>query len=355
MTDIHPYTPFLKLKQNEIMALKELDPVLRESIIPFFDFPKGKDENEKSFKNHANKKSKQIEKHLGKNYQIYLDTFDTNDIIVDGIHSYEYLLSEFSSLDVIPVIGLDRTENHCQSILSAKANGKNCSDILALRILPEDFKSYTAIEVDIEESLCDLLAFFNKIDLIFDCRVCTNLDSSTIANDINQFAEQFALQYPLNKIIVTGSSIPSNIAEICPPLSEKSIERNEVFIFYQVMKDYGLKYSLVPGDYTTVSPDYSDIELDERMIQARTTSKLIYGHDTIHHIWRGGSLKTNGYDQYNAHILALTKRSFYRGQHFSWADSIFNQKKNGFKGFGPGPMIKYTINAHIAFMLKVGI
>ena len=46
------YIPFLKLKSNEILAIKELEAELQEEITPFFDFPQKKENfTEDTFKN----------------------------------------------------------------------------------------------------------------------------------------------------------------------------------------------------------------------------------------------------------------------------------------------------------------
>ena len=45
------YTPFLKLKSNEIMAFKELEASLKVACVPFFDIPKDDQLSEDEFKN----------------------------------------------------------------------------------------------------------------------------------------------------------------------------------------------------------------------------------------------------------------------------------------------------------------
>ena len=47
------YVPFLKLKSNEIMAVKELEDDLRQELTPFFDFPYKKERTEEDFKRNA--------------------------------------------------------------------------------------------------------------------------------------------------------------------------------------------------------------------------------------------------------------------------------------------------------------
>ena len=44
------YTPFLKLKSNEIMAFKELEASLKVACVPFFDIPKDDQLSEDEFK-----------------------------------------------------------------------------------------------------------------------------------------------------------------------------------------------------------------------------------------------------------------------------------------------------------------
>ena len=169
------------------------------------------------------------------------------------------------------------------------------------------------------------------------------------------FIEKFVQNFPVNKVIITGSSIPSIISEICPPQNQRTCLRKEIEIFLIVKNAYRLEPRLIFGDYTVVSPEYSDIEIQAELMRSVMTSKLIYSHDHSHTIWRGTSLKMEGEKQYNEHLAVLISLPIFRGFAFSWADNEFYKKSSLYSGFSAGSMIKHTINAHMEFMITRGI
>ena len=205
------YVPFLKLKSNEIMAVKELDDKLRKSITPFFDFPYKKDLTEKEFKNKANKELHRIANHISDIPYFYLDNYDVNsNLIVEGRNNYAHLLDIFADFPAIPVISIDRTPEHIQAVCDAKNSGVLDTNIIALRFVPEDFENYLVVEEDIKEKLGDAIDKFDDIHLVLDCRICSNQDIDSLASNIINFVERFSNEYSVDKVIVAGSSIPAS-------------------------------------------------------------------------------------------------------------------------------------------------
>lgn len=355
MSNTQSYIPFLKLKQNEIMALKELHPTSITKVSPFFDFPMGKDDTPSKFRDYSKAKAKQIKAHLGENFQCYIDDYDTTEFEIEGSHSYSILLQEFSTCSVIPVTGLDRTEEHTQSIIESVRSNLISSNVFAYRIQLEDIQSYEAIEDEIEESTAELSEVFNFIDLVIDLRVSLNHDVNATAANATTFIRSFVNNFPVRKVIIAGSSISSIITEICPPQTNRENKRKEVEIFLAIRNSYQLEPELIFADYTVISPEYSDTTMEPELIRSVMTSKLIYSHDHSHTIWRGTAMRMEGEKQYNEHAQALISSPIYRGAQFSWADGEFFIKSSLLSGFSAGSMLKHTINAHIEFMIKIGI
>ena len=209
------YIPFLKLKPNEIMAVKELDADLRQVLTPFFDFPYKKDRTEDDFKKIAGKRFRSIKKHLEDIPYFYLDNYDVNSsLTVDGNNSYAYLLSIFEDLPVVPVISIDRSDEHIQVVCEAKDSDGLKSNRIALRFVEEDFENFAVVEDEIKERLNDTLERFSNLDLILDCRICSKQNPSVVISNMTNFVNDFAKAYEISEIIVTGSSIPPSIGEI---------------------------------------------------------------------------------------------------------------------------------------------
>lgn len=358
MKKLH-YTPFLKLKQNEIMALKELSPVIKDKVVPFFDFSLGrKEENPKTFDQTTKKVAKQLQAHFGGDKAIYIDTYDVQDQIVSGIHSYLYLLNSLNTMDLIPVTGVDRTAEHQQAIIDYMASKPKTDQVIAFRVVTEDFVSYGAIKDEIEDALSALLNdLFTQIDLIIDCRIVHHFEQSDIDTTVQQitnFITLFTKDYPVKKVIVSGSSIPVMLGEICKTNSYLRLKRNEILIHQAVAERLKDVHQIEYGDYTTVSPEFMQPNLQATLNGA---SKLIYADGLHQHIWRGVKLQGPPYKayQFNDHIKAMINLAptIYRGNTYSWADQKFYDTQNQKSGYSAGSIIKPIINAHISYMSQI--
>lgn len=103
------YTPFLKLKANEVGAFANLADEVSDNIVPFFDLPMKKALTAATFRTMVDKSARKMEKNLGNDRPFFLDNFDIPDAItVGGKPNYSYVAAAFSKLTFIPVIGLNR-------------------------------------------------------------------------------------------------------------------------------------------------------------------------------------------------------------------------------------------------------
>lgn len=352
------YIPFLKLKSNEILAIKELEAELQEEITPFFDFPRKDVFTEDTFKKTTETMVRSVKRHLGNISCFYLDNFDIDsNLEIDGINNYAYLLESFSDCPIIPVVSIDRCEGHIDAVYDAKNSDVIDSEVFALRLVPEDFENFDVIADDIDDMIGDVFETFDDIDLIFDCRVCLgqNRYLDNLALNIINFAKKFSALYPIRKLIVTGSSIPASIREIIGVESEVELQRAELRIFNFVGMEISELYNIVIGDYGMVSPNYSDLDIIPEAMQNVTAPKILYAFDDYHYIIRGGALKTHPrrFAQYFDLAEILVSKNFFRGRNYSFGDRFLEEKSYGRGNYvTPASIIKPTVNAHITYMLK---
>lgn len=343
------YVPFLKCKQNEIHALAELDVGILDGIAPFFDYPKKQEQDSAKISDVSiYRLVKKFKKHLSGLSEFYFDIYDLdNKAKVNGVQLYTFLLNSFSEFPLIPVVSIDRDDTHQESVIQAKNSNILSSETVAFRITPEDFQNYDVVHSDIIDMLEPVFLLFDSVDIIFDCRVSSGLDAGKTSQEIHNFALRFLKDYPVRRLIISGSSIPASAADILPSNSEAYIERNEIEI-YRNTKNLGAA-NYVFGDYTTVSPDYSDPIPNEQM-QGRITAKLIYSYNSYHYFIRGGALKTKGRDQYYDLAASLCSKSFFRSPSYSPGDSYFDEKS---RRIGDqcyvNTVIKPAINSHMTY------
>lgn len=348
------YIPFLKLKSNEIIAINELNTSVLNKITPFFDYPRSsKLPTNAQFEQTTKRLSKSLLKHIGLDKELYFDNFDLiDDLNINGVHNYYFFLQSLSDHNIIPVLGIDRTDKHSLAVEQALNDQHISSNVIAFRILPQDFDNYAVFQGEIEETLEDVIEKFENIDLIFDCRLCTTLNPEKTAKDIVQFAEKFINDYETRRIIVTGSSIPASIGEILHTNSSCAIDRNELNIFKKVQGEKE-ELNFIFGDYTTVSPYYSDFNIDPKILQNIIAAKISYSFDDKHYFIRGGSIKANGLQQYSTLADDLCNKPFYRGSSYSTGDNYFEAKKlKQGNNCTPSTIIKPSVVSHITYMVN---
>ncbi|RCK25860.1 beta family protein [Thalassospira lucentensis] len=346
------YVPFLKLKQGEIFAVKELRDDIRTQITPFFDFARRENQQDGDFLASLGRDMTSVERNLSDVRELYLDNFDVVDREIGGIDSYQLILAECPLEKTIPVVGIDRSLAHNNAVVTARTDFGLTSDTVALRVLPDDFQDFYAVEDELSELLNNILAYFDRIDLVFDCRVCRELNAVVVGARINEFWERFGEHYPIRKVIVTGSSIPASIAEIVPVNSMSNVVRNELAIHQGVDQSAGFG-ELFIGDYSVVSPNYSDVDIEPEILLNIMAPKMLYTYDGHHYCIRGGALRTHPreYSQYNDFSEIIVNQPFYRGAAYSFGDQFIADKANGLGArVTPSTVLRPTINSHVTYM-----
>lgn len=344
------YIPFLKAKQNELKAMSELAPEVKKAICPCFDFPRKKEYNPALLVSTADRIAESIKRNWGTAAEFYFDDRDlAQQLKVNGKDQYAYILEALNGMPVIPVVALGRT-NHNAAVAQLKRNGRIGSPVVAFRIEPEDFEDFESVAEQIEYDLKASFDEFDEIDLIADCQVCTGLNVSDTGQQIARFSKKFCGAYNVRRVIVTGSSIPPSSRDILDTNSNCTLPRRELAIIRKA-RDFS-DVDLVAGDYATVSPFYSDLDLDPRIMQSFMTARLAYTFKGFHYFIRGSSVKSAGYKQYFDLAHTLCVQSFFRGPTYSLGDRYLHEKSRRLgKNCTPGAVIKPSVVAHITYMV----
>lgn len=350
------YVPFLKLKTNEVGALKELPTELKAGITPFFDIPRKKEGlTEIQYCSLVTKGARSIEKHLKGFECFFLDNFDIDDAIkVAGDDNYAFVIECFSKLRFIPVVGLDRTARHNQIVLDARSNGKIASTQVALRLQPIDCEEFDLIKDELLDLTTRCLERFERLILIIDNRVFLGSDIAKRTNELLAFIPKCMQYVPFEKLVITGSSIPASIGELVGTNDHGEKERFEINVsraVFGAIKDE----RIFLGDYTVVSPLYSDFDLPPEMMRNVTAPKIAYSFEHAHYFFRGASLGSHprGNLQYNDLAAKLIAMPFYRFPPYSYGDYYFDEKAKGLGALvTPSSIVKPTINAHMTYMCR---
>jgi T4 beta protein len=345
------YVPFLKAKRGELTAMGELAPGVKQAICPFFDFPRKKpDYSAEAYAATARSIATSLKKHWGADAEFYFDDLDIAQTFkVEGEHQYAYVLKVLQDLRVIPVVALDRIK-HNDAVVQLKRDGEIASATVAFRAEQSDFEDFEANEDQIDYDLANVFKQFEAIDLVLDCRLCTGINVLETAQQIVTFAKRFCAAYDkVRRVIVTGSSLPASIRDVLSVDSTEVVARRELAIISKARDLSDIE--LVAGDYTTVSPFYSDADLDPKIMPNVMTPRLIYPFRQSYYIMRGVSMKSGGYEQYVDLTLELCGQDFFRPGYSTGEDYFYEKSQRIGKNAMNGTVVKPSVVAHITYMV----
>jgi hypothetical protein len=346
------YIPFLKAKRGELTAMGDLAPDVKQAICPFFDFPRRAKYDPTTYAEATQKIATSLRKHWGADAEFYFDDFDIEQkLTVSGEHQYAFILKAIQDLQVIPVVALNRTK-HNDAVAKLKRGGEITSSTVAFRAEQYEFENFENSEDQIDYDLVSVFGEFEEIDLILDCRLCTGKTVSETGQQIATFVQKFCAAYDkVRRVIITGSSIPASTRDILRTNSNCTVPRRELSIIKRA-REFS-EIDLVPGDYTTVSPFYSDADLDPMIMQKVMTARLIYTFEGFHYFIRGSSVGSDGYEQYFGLAHTLCGQNFFRGPAYSLGDQYLHQKSRCLgKKCMPAIVVKPSVVAHITFMVR---
>ncbi|HIB4638990.1 TPA: beta family protein [Klebsiella quasipneumoniae subsp. similipneumoniae] len=355
------YIPFLKAKSNETQALEELykkDATIFTQITPFFDIPR--ESNNQTMENVLNKahsfKKRLDNKALFKNMEFYIDNYDLDDeILIDGVEQYEYILSLFRDYLYIPVIGINRLEKHNKSVYdSLSINGGK----LAIRLVAEDIESYKITKMHLLKMMAIIRTLkVEQLHLIIDLRYIQPTDIKRLTDMAEYFILNVNKDFHFDKCIISASSIPANISSLLETYQRKSFTRAEWKIWDTLVNEKKIG-NIIYGDYGIVSPDYSDIDLDPKLFRKVSAPKVFYTYKNNMFCVRGGSFQNDerGNGQYYDIATIIHDQKFFRATTFSYGEqyvydrSSYSPKKPD-KAGNLSSWIKAMLTSHIKFVL----
>jgi len=351
------YTPFLKLKQNELQAIGELSPDVVHSLRPLYDVPRtSKNLTDKNIIERIQKGAKELKK-LNNKYPgipFYLDNYDLDDtILLNGHSQYGHIIRSFHEFNPIPIAALNRVPEHNEfAIQYAKEHSK----IIAVRLQKQDIESFKLSEKELREIWKHLDPGAIDIHVLLDFRHLTDVEGAELIS--KKFLSSFKGKFHASLMCMTGSPIPANITELVATGASTSIDRPEFKLWSALKKEEGFN-ELIYGDYGVISPEYSDAELDPRILRQVSTPKVFYSYGGSFFVSRGYSLDKhpNGNGQFFTIADEIVEKSFYRKSAYSFGDKyVFDRSylspQKPLKAGSQGSWIKAMTAAHITFISR---
>ena len=344
------YSPFLKSKRSEGLALQRLAPDVRESIFPLIDLAAPTTEKQK--KNpaaHVKNIVKDLSRYLNLFERVMVDSseMDANIRTPDGVHP---ILAATRALDsenvsVVPMTGLDRDQDHLKAVTDAiKEVGGSA---VGIRIDPYDLETPTATARRLEDMLSKRFGELQFV-LVYDLRTVFGADINTLTSRVLVLDEKVSHDSE-ELTIVSGSGLPQRIVEAVPTKSSNYIARVERQIWSELRKSISKGRTVVFGDYATVTPDY--VELDFALIYKQMGPKVIYALDEEWFVTRGGSFERHpdGRNQYYSLAKEVIRLEDFPGEDYCFGDGFIGEKAKHIGTPGsPASWVIASINRHIS-------
>lgn len=323
------YTPIVKGKLNDLMALGKLSTATRNLIKPMIEvMPIDK---KSSMDNHLFKIADYIIKHVPLG-DIYLDFYglkaDSKASTGEPAILAGYNLLKMMGRVVTPTYGFHRDDSIWPAF---KDICKLFNQGFCFRIDIDDIDdAYQSEETwsQILEKSSTIGLMPSNIDLMIDLRDVRIKDEKEL-NEIHEKVIDFLSITPkynhYRSIIVAGSSAMKTLSDkpAIPKDGIGSVTRNELKIWAKLQQDVPESIVLIFGDYGVIHPDFSD---QSPKGFKNTNAKIRYTNGNKIDYYRGHCLRNPviDYGQYHELASQITSSKSYCKKEFSFGDKYIH-------------------------------
>ncbi len=343
------YTPIIRNRQSEVLAIQALTPETKADCTPLLDLAvPSKMGDLASIQSYTERNIRRMVKALKGFEHVLVDSSELDPTlrISGGKHPLIEAASAIgeSGCQPIPVTGLHRDAGHMKAALkirAAKGNGGIC-----FRFDATDVGTASLSYKNLQKVLSDNSVDSTEVILLMDLQSVYGTDRESIASQASRFAAQFS-KSKWAGLIIAGYGIPDQLTEAVAVREQGYIPRLEQDVYFSVAKAH-IFDNLWFGDYTTLSPTH--VEIDWTLVSRVMSPKCVYALAESWFVVRGGpfSSHADGYGQYYdlaAEIVALEE---FSGSEYSFGDKYIYDRavKIGSSG-SPASWITACVNHHI--------
>lgn len=339
------YTPVLKAKQSECIALRRVNPKLKPLMIPLFEM------QPRDTPHLLMRTVTQMEKSWEKHLPLFLDVdkkyLASNEAEAVENHATALERGRKSGYNIIPVTGLRRSERYQGNISSAVQQDRRG---VCLRLENEDWLDVSELNTKIDKILSNLGVIAGEMDLILDFGAFLPSQAGTIVTSATTTINNLKLVSELRNLVVTGTAFPASLN--VAPTSVKTIPRSEWIVWLELRKIYKknlIKRMPIFGDYIIVHPVFP--EIDFRYVDISPKIKYTTESDWIYIRWKP-SIKGD-YSGFHDVCNLLLAQTQYSGSDFCWGDNRISQcSKSPVDTGNPGQWTTIGINHHLTFVTE---
>src|ERR1700694_143244 len=320
MSDLGIYSPFLKAKEAEFVAIARLSSSARSDMAPFFDIQKP--EKRHSLQLHLQSVVDGISDCWGGDQTVFIDLLDlgVEARVETGEHPLSYVFRQFGSslfpLAAVPVTGLlaDRDEAYIEAVQDiAATDGRG----IGLRLQRHAVDDPAETERGILGLLARLVILPRDVDLFLDFRSVVNDDVASLTRRSVRLLRVLFDRFKFRSVTVTCSNVPDSVADVVETWdSVAKVPRIEWRLWDLIRA--GVPVEIRFGDYATVAPDFLGGAGGNQNINA----KIRYSTPLNYVFLRGRPLfkPQKNFEQFYDLAAKLVEMEEFAGPDSSWGD-----------------------------------
>jgi hypothetical protein len=345
------YSPMLRNRQSEMLALKHLFDAARTHIMPVIDIAAPtRDADRAGAIKYVERNIRRTGESVGGIPAVFVDSseLDPEFRLEGGVHPLARLAESVIDAGVHPiaVTGLHRDDGHRAAALSI-ANGQRLP-ALCVRLDATDVSTATLTHRRLRDLLDACSLEPDGVYVLLDLQCLFGADHEAVSKQVVRFLKLLESETWVG-ILVGGYGFPDQLSSICATNAQTYLRRVEQDVF----RDAALVDMVTPrwfADYTVLSPAF--VELDGRLMSKVMAPKALYTLEDVWFVVRGGAFSRHpdGYAQYYSMAGEIVALDEFCGADFSYGDQYISDRHNGQgKPGNPGSWITACVNHHISF------
>jgi hypothetical protein len=345
------YSPILRNRQSEMLAIKHLYESVRPHVKPVIDVaaPTKTDDRAKALK--------YVERNIARTANViagipavFVDSSELNPAfrLQGNVHPLAAAAAAVSSAGVRPiaVTGLHRDDDHrAEAMAIATAQDEPG---LCVRLDATDVSTATLTYKRLRELLDSASLEPRDVYALLDLQCLFKHDKDAVSRQVLRLLKLLETKTWAG-ILVGGYGFPDQLSSACATNDQAYLRRIEQEVFRDAA---ALEMSTTRwfADYTVLSP--AVVELDWRLIRKLMAPKALYTLEDDWFIVRGGAFSSHPdeYGQYYSMADEIVALDEYCGADFSYGDEYISDRhhRKGTPG-SPASWITACVNHHVTF------
>lgn len=345
------YSPILRNRQSEVLAIKHLEDAARAEMMPVLDVAAPTKNTDKAkHREYVERNLKRMKQHATRFPAVFVDSSELDPAfrLAKGVHPLEAAAQAIVDAGgaAIPVTGLHRDADHKALALAlAKVHSKGK---LCVRLDATDVSTATLTFKRVRDLLNADEVPAELVYLLLDLQCLYGKDKDSVAAEVLRLLKLVESKAWAG-IIIGGYAIPDQLSTAVSTKEQAYLPRVEQQVFREAAA-YEMKVPRWFADYTVLPP--SVVELDWRLIRKVMSPKALYTLDEEWFVVRGGAFSSHPdeYGQYYSIAEEIVALDEYCGPSYSYGDQyIFDRSTRTETPGSPGSWIIACANHHLTF------